>query len=408
MEMSWGVQLAGWAGAAAGVALLLLALPVAVFAWQVLTASALGMPRRAMPEATGPVRVGVVIPAHNESRGIRATLDALLPQLKPGDRVLVVADNCSDDTAAVARAAGADVTERFDPVRRGKGYALDHGVRHLAASADGPPDVVVIVDADCLVEPGALQRIAGVAHQRQQPVQAAYLMLAPAGASLKMRIAAFAWIVKDLVRPAGAAHWGMPCQLMGTGMAFPWKVLQGASLATGHIVEDMKLGTDLALAGTPPWFEPQAVVTSEFPTSEQGVATQRARWEHGHLQVLSSPALPLIRRGITRGDLRSLALAVDLVVPPFALLVMLVVLASALAVLAFGIGGPAWPAVLGLVLLSLVTVSVLAAWARFARHVVSLTDMVSAPLYALNKVPLYLRYLAGRQSEWVRTRRKGE
>jgi cellulose synthase/poly-beta-1,6-N-acetylglucosamine synthase-like glycosyltransferase len=233
-------------------------------------------------------------------------------------------------------------------------------------------------------------------------------MQAPAGSKLSMRIAAFAWIVKDLVRPAGAAHWGMPCQLMGTGMAFPWPVLQGASLATGHIVEDMKLGTDLALAGTPPWFEPQALVTSEFPTSEQGAASQRTRWEHGHLQVLTSQAPPLIARGLLRADWRALALAVDLIVPPLALLVMTVLAATLLAALG-GALGAGWEAFgFGLALLALLTVAVLSAWARFARGVVSLGEIARAPLYALNKVPVYVRYLAGRQSEWVRTRRRGE
>jgi hypothetical protein len=385
----------------------LLALPVAVFVLQVLSASLLGIPCRPMPSEAdlARVRIGVVVPAHNEAGGIAATLAALVPQLKPGDRVLVVADNCTDDTAAVAAASGAEVAVRTDAVRRGKGYALDHGVRQLAAD---PPDVVAIVDADCHVTPGSLARIAAVAHARQRPVQAAYLMQAPAGSKLSMRIAAFAWIVKDLVRPAGAAHWGMPCQLMGTGMAFPWPVLQGASLATGHIVEDMKLGTDLALAGTPPWFEPQALVTSEFPTSEQGAASQRTRWEHGHLQVLTSQAPPLIARGLLRADWRALALAVDLIVPPLALLVMTVLAATLLAALG-GALGAGWEAFgFGLALLALLTVAVLSAWARFARGVVSLGEIARAPLYALNKVPVYVRYLAGRQSEWVRTRRRGE
>ncbi len=394
-----------------GAVLVLLALPVGVFAVQVLSASLIGMPRRREPTAdeVRQVRIGIVIPAHNEARGIGATLSALKPQLKPGDRLLVVADNCHDDTAAVARAAGAEVTVRHHATQRGKGYALDHGVRHLGDTTCGPtPDVVVIVDADCHVTPGSLGRIAAVAHQRQQPVQATYLMQAPAGSKLSMRIAEFAWIVKDMIRPAGAALWGMPCQLMGTGMAFPWPIIRGAALATGHIVEDMKLGTDLALAGTPPWFEPQAVVTSEFPTSEAGAQSQRTRWEHGHLQVLTSQAPPLIAQGLMKADWRSLALAIDLIVPPLALLVMMVVVATGIAAVVALLGAETWPLLLGLAMLVLLTVAVLAAWARFARGIVSLGEIASAPLYALRKIPVYARYLVGRQSEWVRTRRKGE
>src|SRR5262249_28274109 len=147
------------------------------------------------------------------------------PQLAPGDRVLVVADNCADDTAAVAAAAGAEVVQRRDPMCRGKGYALDFGVRHLAQD---PPDVVIVVDADCAVAPGALARLASECSAGGRPVQALYLMHAPPGAGLRTRIAAFAWIVKNKVRPLGGQRAGWPCLLMGTGMAFGWMQLAGA------------------------------------------------------------------------------------------------------------------------------------------------------------------------------------
>jgi cellulose synthase/poly-beta-1,6-N-acetylglucosamine synthase-like glycosyltransferase len=103
----------------------LAALPVGVLLAQVLLAyggsraHAVAAPRR--PGAD----VAVLIPAHNESAGIEATLRCLQAQLRAGDRVLVVADNCDDDTAAVARDAGAEVIERIDAIHRGKGFALD-------------------------------------------------------------------------------------------------------------------------------------------------------------------------------------------------------------------------------------------------------------------------------------------
>src|SRR5262252_6431115 len=75
--------------------------------------------------------LAVLIPAHDEAGGIAATIRAVIAQLRPCDRLLVVADNCSDDTASVAMSLGAEVIERRDPSLRGKGYALDHGVRHL-------------------------------------------------------------------------------------------------------------------------------------------------------------------------------------------------------------------------------------------------------------------------------------
>ena len=88
-----------------------------------------------------------------------------------GDRLLVVADNCSDDTAALARTAGAEVVERSNAQQRGKGYALDFGVRHLASAA---PDVMIIVDADCQVGEGSIERLANCCIDSGRPTQALY------------------------------------------------------------------------------------------------------------------------------------------------------------------------------------------------------------------------------------------
>lgn len=403
----WPALLSGFAA----LGLAVLALPVLVFFLQVMTASLLGLPAARRPHrcsasfgATRP-SVAVLVPAHNEEGGIAATLAALRAQLQSGDRLLVVADNCSDRTAQVAAEAGAEVTVRHDLHRRGKGYALDHGLRQLAAS---PPEVVLVVDADCRVLPDALDPLVRRAHAERVPVQATYLMHAPTGAGLRLRIAAFAMVVKNQVRPAGAARWGLPCQLMGTGMAFPWAVLQRVSLATGHIVEDMQLGTELALAGHAPRFEPHARVDSEFPMSRAGADSQRTRWEHGHLQVILRQSPRLLLAGLMRGDGRAVALAADLLVPPLALLVMAVVAATALGAFAAALGGGSAAAIAGLVLLAALTLSVLLAWARFGRGCVGFGELLSAPIYMLGKLPVYARFLVARQSEWVRTRRRGE
>ena len=160
-----------------------------------------------VPNAEGAARprTAVLVPAHDEAAGIAASLATIVPQLAPGDRLVVVADNCSDDTARVAAAAGAEAIRRDDPERRGKGYALDFGVRHLAADA---PGVVVIVDADCVLHPGSLGRIATTCVASGRPVQALYLMRSPPGAPLSTRISEFAWAVRNLVRPLGALRLG--------------------------------------------------------------------------------------------------------------------------------------------------------------------------------------------------------
>ena len=393
-----------------GIALLLLtvvaALPVAVLVVQLLAA------RPALLHGAGgdlqearAGRVAVLMPAHNEAAGIRPAIAAVLAQLRPGDRLLVVADNCADDTASIARAAGAEVTERSNQQLRGKGYALDFGVRHLESA---PPDMVAIVDADCIVAPGALERLAIGCERSARPTQALYLMHAPSGAGAKTRVAEFAWLVKNMVRPLGGAALGWPCQLMGTGMMFSWATLRDAPLATGHLVEDMQLGLDLAAAGTPPQFCAQALVSSTFPSDADGTRAQRTRWEHGHLSVIATVGPRLLWRALSQANARLFFMALDLVVPPLASLVLALVALWLAAVACAALGGTAAPLIVATLALGLLAAAIVTTWRRFGRNVVTLRDLMTLPSYVAAKIPVYVRLFTKRQVEWVRTKRDGQ
>jgi cellulose synthase/poly-beta-1,6-N-acetylglucosamine synthase-like glycosyltransferase len=384
------------------VAALLLLLPAVVL---FVEAAAATPRKRGSTAARSEARplIAIIMPAHDESSIIANTLRALLPQLQPVDRLIVVADNCSDDTALIASKEGAEVLVRTDPVRRGKGYALDFAVRHLESQT--PPEVVLIIDADCQVAPGSIELLAASACSAQRPTQALYLMYAPPGAGLMTRIGQFAWTVKNQVRATGLHRLGLPCQLMGTGMAFPWKVICNAALATGHIVEDVKLGIELSEAGTAPLFCPEALVTSFFPLSSQGLRSQRTRWEHGHLGLVFKEAPRLFLKALTRGDPRLLALAFDLCVPPLALLLLAGVGLWAVSVLLYVMSGALQPLALATAALGLLACAILLAWARYGRDLVSLGTLAFAGIYALWKIPLYARFLLMRQLEWVRSKR---
>jgi cellulose synthase/poly-beta-1,6-N-acetylglucosamine synthase-like glycosyltransferase len=350
-----------------------------------------------MPQSARP-RLAVLIPAHNEALGIGVTLRALLPQLLPGDRVVVVADNCSDDTAAVVRAAGAEAVERHDTSHRGKGYALDFGVRHLEHD---PPEMVIIVDADCEVELDVIDRLARESAALGRPVQAMYLMRAPKVPSPMALIAAFAWTMRSEVRPLGSFRLGLPCHLMGTGMAFPWALLRDTPMASGHIVEDMKLGVELARAGLPATFCPEAVVWSEFPANQEGTRTQRKRWEHGHLGMIADEAPKLLFEGL-RGKGRGLiVLAADMAVPPLAFFTLL----SAIHALW---SGAALPLAAATLLGVAFGTSIMLAWWRFGRDTLPFGTLLLALAYALRKIPLYIGFFIRRQAEWVRSKRDGE
>ncbi len=383
---------------------LLLLVPAALVLAQVLLAL---LPDRPIAEMQRPRRIAVIMPAHNEGRGLRPTLMQALAQLGPEDRVLVVADNCSDDTAAQAREFDVTVVERFHATERGKGYALDFGVRALEALAlkEGQaPDVVVILDADCTLGPQLLPRIAAVAHGTGRPVQATYLMEA-ANSSLKARVAEFAMRVKNLVRPRGMHQLGLPCGLYGTGMAFPWEVAVKAPLASGHLAEDMQLGVRLAQLGAPPLLCEDAKVTSVFANSQEGEASQRTRWEHGHLAMLVGEGPGLLWRSMRPGRGAQLLQVLDMLVPPLALLAMTLVGWAAVTLVVALAAGWVAPLVLALLALLMLTAAIVAAQQRWAADVLSLGELARAPFIVLAKLPLYLRFLFKRQTDWVRTKR---
>lgn len=344
----------------------------------------------------------ILMPAHNEAAVISATLQTLQTQLTATDRLIVVADNCTDQTATLARQFGATVLERQDQQNRGKGYALDFGLRYLA---DDPPDVVVMIDADCQVQPGALDRISKVAIATQRPVQATYLMEQPTQPSPKQLVSTFAFKVKNLVRPLGMHQLGQPCFLTGTGMAFPWQSLTTVELASGNIVEDMKLGLDLAIAGTAPLLCADALVLGQQPQADKTEITQRTRWEHGHLKTLMAYGPKLLLAGLKQRRVGLIALAADLCIPPLALLAMLWGVV-AIAVTLIALMGASWlPAMMlygaGVALFS----AILLAWFNFSRKELPLQKLLAVPFYILWKVPLYFKFLAQPEVRWVRTDR---
>jgi cellulose synthase/poly-beta-1,6-N-acetylglucosamine synthase-like glycosyltransferase len=346
--------------------------------------------------------LGVLVPAHNEERVIRGTLESIRVQLTEGDRLLVVADNCSDTTARIARECGAEVFERQDLERRGKGYALQSGVDVLKSR---PPAAVVVIDADCKLMPGCLDALAAQVAQTNRPAQACYLMTPPAVPRAIDVISSLAVLVKNRVRPLAMAKLGLPCLITGSGSTFPWQAIASRSFAGGNIVEDMQFAVDLALADFSPSYCDAAVVLAGLPECHSGFVSQRRRWEHGHLQTLIHQA-PRLLAGILRsGRVDLLAMTADLAVPPLSLLTATNVLAVAVTVswmlwsglwLSALVAGGAAVLLLGAVFIS---------WWRFARESVPFRSLLAIPGYVLIKLPLYATFIFRRERTWIRTTR---
>ncbi|WP_108514921.1 glycosyltransferase family 2 protein [Bradyrhizobium algeriense] len=382
----------------------LLSVPVAVLLVEVI--AALKAPRLEpfeVKELNIKKRVAVIVPAHNEGLGLVPTLQDIKAQLGAGDRLIVVADNCTDDTAVVATEAGAEVIVRNDPIRIGKGFAMGWGITHLSQD---PPDFVLFVDADCRLQADLIEGLKRVCHGVQRPVQALFMMQSADNSPVNHSFAEFAWILRNWIRPLGLRNLHCPVQLMGTGMMFPWNAINSVPLASSHLVEDLKLGLDLAKTGQAPYFFPFVKVTSVFPTSAKGTESQRQRWVQGHLATIGKFVPRLLVTGLVRGDLNVLALALDLLVPPLSLLALFIVgtmvLTSSVALL----GGPWLPTVIAGGNLVGFFLCVVLAWFRFGRQVFPAHEALSFGSFALKKIRLYGRMLiGGTASQWIRTDR---
>ena len=380
----------------------LLSLPVAVFVFEIIFATTFRAQKRsALPDAA--ISIAVVVPAHNESSNVVPTLLDLKKQLKSTDRLIVVADNCSDDTATVAIEAGAEVLRRDDPSKVGKGYALDWAIRALH---NNPPEVVIFVDADCRVADHTVDELAAACIQTSRPAQGLNLMTASANSKINYQVAEFAWLVSNFVRPAGLHALGLPCQLTGTGMAFPWNVVRRAALASGEIVEDLKLGLDLALAGFPARFCPSACVTSTFPLSAEGSASQRERWEKGHIRTIVSLAPSLLLQAVARRNLDLLVLTLDLTVPPLSLLSLLLIGCLVIAALVVVAGGSAVALSLSIINAIGFGFAIFLSWIRFGKDVLPARSLAEVAFFVLRKLPLYHRIFTGKPTaKWIRTDR---
>jgi glycosyltransferase involved in cell wall biosynthesis len=346
--------------------------------------------------------IAVLIPAHNESQGIISTLNSIKPQLKSSDRILVVADNCNDDTYNIALENGVEVIQRYDLANRGKGFALDFGVRYLSKS---PPKVLIIIDADCILAADSLCRLAAFSLKHHRPTQALYLMFTK-GDDIKSKIAEFAWTVKNMVRPLGYANLGMPCQLVGSGMAFPWTIIVNADLANGNLVEDMKLGIDLSKIGLAPIFFMGAKVSSYFPIATDIQSVQRERWEHGHLATLIEEVPKLFVQGLLKTNKNLVAMALDLSVPPLALLVVLLFAYVSLLVVLYAMFNIAQLAlILTTTGITLLIIATGLAWLGWGRKIISFSSMMLLPVYIFLKIPNYIKFLFKRQKTWTKTER---
>jgi 1,2-diacylglycerol 3-beta-glucosyltransferase len=348
------------------------------------------------------LRFVVLIPAHDEEDGIQATLVSLASCHYPIDRwrTIVIADNCADRTADCVRRAGVEVWERDDQTRRGKGFALAWALQRLQIG-DEDFDVVVILDADCLVSPNMLSAMEACVRRGADAVQVGNVVGNPdASHASALRFAAFA--LMNTVRPLGKQQLGLSCGLFGTGMAFTRGLLRREPWNAAGLAEDWEYHMRLVQAGERAEFVADAWVSSAMPTSIGGSSNQQARWEHGKLQIARRWSPKLLASGLAKRDIVRLHAGLECLVPPQSLIAV-GSLGSTLAGLLLGSRR-----LVGLSVVTLVAqLGFVLAGLRLLRAPMSVyRALLVAPALMASKVALYGKLFGGQgPTNWIRTER---
>jgi cellulose synthase/poly-beta-1,6-N-acetylglucosamine synthase-like glycosyltransferase len=381
-------------------ALALVAVPTVLYLFGMTLLS--GQPRRP-PHSGRSCRFDVIVPAHNETLVIERVLASLQLLDWPADRlrVLVVADNCSDDTAAKARQMGALVLERQDPVNRGKGYALKHAF--ACSAADGLADAVVVIDADSVVSPNLLEACAARIALGEQAVQVHYGIQNPM-ASWRTRLLTIAKGSFHIVRSRARERLRLSCGIRGNGWCLSHALLRAVPYECFSLTEDVEFGGVLGLAGHRVAYADEAHADAEMTTNAKVASTQRARWESGRFELMRLQ-LPTLLRAAAGGSRLCLDLALDLLVLPLTY----VALAAALLLLgglgghALGLVGLAW-AWLGVATAALLALHVARGWWLSGVGLRGALDLACVPVFIAWRLVVALK---PKPRDWVRTDREG-
>ena len=367
--------------------------------WSTLLSATLKLPTKSSRQT----KFDVIVPAHNEAEVIKRTVDSLLRCDWPLDRyrVRVVADNCTDETAKIARASGADVIERFDDQLRGKGYALQYAFN--ISATDGWADAVVVIDADAEASVNMLEAFAARIEQGEQAVQVHYGVLNPF-ASWRTRLITIAKASFHIVRSRARERLKLSCGIRGNGWCVTHQLLRQVPYRAFSLTEDLEYGIDLGMAGFRITYADEAHSDAEMVSNEQTARKQRQRWEHGRFALIRAKTWPLLKAAFSKPSKVCFDLAMDLLVLPLSYVAINVIVLLLIAA-AYGwiYASWIWVWIASACALSLV-LYVLRGWQLSGVGLQGLFDLARAPGFLLWKVLLMLR---PRGSEgWVRTERE--
>ncbi|HEX5369136.1 MAG TPA: glycosyltransferase family 2 protein [Dehalococcoidia bacterium] len=345
-------------------------------------------------------RFAVLVPAHNEE----ALLGRLLTSLDDLDypktlyEVYVVADNCTDATAAIARGAGVNVFERSDDAARGKGQALRWLMQCVPLNEY---DGVLVVDADSVVSANALEAAEEALFGGHELAQL-YDSVLNRDESPATALRALSFDLHNRVRTMGQEVLGASVGLMGNGMVISTRLLREGLWDSFGLAEDLEAHARLVSQGHRVHYIDHASALAEMPATLADSAGQNGRWEAGRLEVARRHAPGLIAAGLRRASWTRLSAGIDLLVPPQSVQTLLAAgsLGGALVL------GARVATTLALWVVGAQLFYLVAGIARLGRGGVSLSCLLHAPRYVIWKTLLYARVLCGRGGRsWTRGHR---
>jgi cellulose synthase/poly-beta-1,6-N-acetylglucosamine synthase-like glycosyltransferase len=386
------------------VVLFLLALPAAAMSLYMLVLTLLSRAPARPQRSSRQLRFDIIVPAHNEAATIARVVTSLRQLDWPGDRfrLLVIADNCTDATADLGRAAGAKVLERHDPSYRGKGYAVDFAFKMSAVHAWA--NAVVVVDADSEVSPNLLEAFAARIETGAEAIQVLHGVLNPY-ASWRTRLMTIALSCFHRVRSRAREQLRLSCGLRGNGWCITHGLLNKVPYGAFSLAEDIEYGIELGLTGVRVHYADEARVDGIMVAREQAARSQRQRWEIGRLQLMRAKTISLLKAARSGGGKVCLDLAFDLLVPPLSYVLLnvgaLIFVASIALLWAPSTSYWLW---LGLTCVGSLATYVLRGWQLSGVGLRGLLDLARAPFFVIWKMILMLR--THDSAEWVRTKRE--
>lgn len=257
----------------------------------------------------------LVAAAHNEAAVIGQLVDSLKALRYPKERydIYIIADNCDDDTAQIARKHGAAVCERFDSVNTGKGWALDWMFRRLM-EREKDYDYVCVFDADNLADEDFLVEMNRAANRGEQVIQGYIDIKNPFDSWVTASYALAGWSVNKIFQ-LPRYRLGLCCQLNGTGFAVAMPVLRELGWGAGCLTEDMEFTMKLAINDRRVTWAEKAVIYDEKPIGLRVSWRQRVRWMQGHCDVAGRYCKRLLKKAVTRMELAPFDCAVYLLQP---------------------------------------------------------------------------------------------